>query len=95
MMVDMAPLGSMGRSTSGLSNLNPTIATTKTSGVQVVNMLDDPAPLHALEQFANIDTGLLEGIPDNMFHWGKRESPHSTGCRAIWAWVLLGLRELS
>jgi hypothetical protein len=75
MLVDMTPLGSAGRTNSGLTNVNPTIATAKTQpGVQVMNMLDEPASLHAFEQFANVDTGLLEGIPGSMFDWGEQES---------------------
>ena len=68
---------------SSFGNLNPGMASSSSNGsgsgssmggdetVQVMNVLEADVPPNVVEQMQVADTGLLEGLPGQMFDWGE------------------------
>jgi len=76
-IVSYTPLGGSGGGGGGnFANVNPSLndpAMQAAADVQVMNVLDVPHAPNTLEQFANVDRGLLEGLPGTLFDWPQWE----------------------
>ncbi|PFH51749.1 hypothetical protein AMATHDRAFT_74779 [Amanita thiersii Skay4041] len=79
-MVNFTPLSAAPGAAAGmrrgatLANVNPAMNMRMATGsgqVQVMNVLDGQMTGGTLADFANLDTGFLEGIPGSMFDWGQ------------------------
>jgi hypothetical protein len=77
-MVNITPLTGGG----AFTNVNPAmneLGAASLGTVQLMNALRAPQASNTLEQLAQADTGLLEGIPGSMFDWGKYSFYRRTG----------------